>query len=92
MIRKVSSVIHHSFKYIFSGAHTTDFRGNFPGFACWGDFILNEFKNRFCAYSEQPEQKREPGLMFNTKIPEPLRVGDCVLVMGTDKGYIECLN
>ena len=21
-----------------------------------------------------------------------LRVGDCVLVRGTDKGYIECLN
>ena len=54
--------------------------------------ILSEFQNKFCAYSEQPEQKREPGLMFNTKIPEPLRVGDCVLVMGTDKGYIECLN
>ena len=25
-------------------------------------------------------------------MPETLRVRDCVLVRGTDKGYIECLN
>ena len=25
-------------------------------------------------------------------MPEPFRVGDFVLVWGTDKGYIECLN
>ena len=30
--------------------------------------------------------------MFITKMTEFLRVGDCVLVRGTDKGYIECLN
>ena len=30
--------------------------------------------------------------MFNTKMPATLMVRDCVLVRGTDKGYIECLN
>ena len=30
--------------------------------------------------------------MFNTKIPAPLRVADCAIVRGTDKGYIEFLN
>ena len=28
------------------------FRDNFPRFACWGDLILIQFQNQFCACSE----------------------------------------
>ena len=31
---------------------------SFPGFACWGDFILGYFKNQFLDCSSQPEKNR----------------------------------
>ena len=34
-------------------SNTTSLRDNFPGFACWGDLILNEFQNQFCSCSAQ---------------------------------------
>ena len=37
------------------------FRDNFPGFACWGDFILRKSQNQFCAYSEHPGQNMKQG-------------------------------
>ena len=40
--------------YIFSGANTTEFRDNFPGFACWGALILRKLQSQFCACSAQP--------------------------------------
>ena len=61
-------------------SHTTLLRDNSRVFACWGDLILNEFKNQFCACSAQPGQKCEAGLLFNTKMPAVLRVVDCILV------------
>ena len=71
---------------------TTVFYDYFPVFDCWGDLILSEFQNQFCACSVQPGQKCELGFLFNAKIPAPLRVKYCVIVRGVDKGYIECLN
>ena len=59
---------------------TTTLLDNLLWFACWGDLILSEFQNQFCACSAQPGQKCEPGLMFNTKMPALLQVRDCVLV------------
>ena len=71
---------------------TTVFYDYFPVFDCWGDLILSEFQNQFCACSVQPGQKCELGFLFDAKIPAPLRVKYCVIVRGVDKGYIECLN
>ena len=62
--------------------YNTAFRDNFPRFACWGDLILIEFKNQFCAFSAQPGQKYKSGLLFNTNIPEVLQVGYYILVRG----------
>ena len=56
-------------------------RDNFTGFACWGDLILREFQNQFCACSAQPGQKCEPGSLFNTEMPASLRVKYCVILM-----------
>ena len=44
--------------YIFSGANTTEFRDNFPGFACWGALILRKLQSLFCACSAQPGKMR----------------------------------
>ena len=30
-------------------SYTTALCDNFPGFSCWGDFILNKFQNHFGA-------------------------------------------
>ena len=68
------------------------FCDNFPGFACWGGLILSGFQNQFCACSVQPVKKYESGLLFNTNMPEPLQFGYYVIVRGTDKCYINCLN
>ena len=59
------------------------FHYNFPGFACWGDLILSEYQNQFCACSAQPRQKCELGSLFNTQTPAALRVRDCALVGDT---------
>ena len=64
--------------------YTTALRDNFPRFACWGDLILSEFQNQLCACSAQPLQKCESSSMFNTKMPEALRVRDYIIVRGTD--------
>ena len=61
-------------------SNTTALRDNFPGFACWGDFILIKFQNKFCACSAQPVKKYESGSLFNTKMPAVLCVGDCIIV------------
>ena len=71
---------------------TTALRDNFPGFDFWGDLILSEFQNQFYACSSQPGQRCKSGLLFNTKMPAPLRIGECIQVRGTYKGYIELLN
>ena len=68
--------------------YTTALCDNFSGFSCWGDLILSKFQNQFCAYSSQPGQKCKSGLLLNTKMTAPLRIRDCVLVIGTDKGCI----
>ena len=72
--------------------NTTVLCNSFPMIACWGDLILSEFQNQFCTCSSHPGQKLESRLLLNTKITAPLKVGDCVLVKGTYKGYIEWLN
>ena len=36
---------------------TTALRNNFPGFACWGDLILSQFKNQFFPCLVKPGQK-----------------------------------
>ena len=74
------------------GLYTDASRDNFTVFSCWGDLILSKFQNQFCTCSAQPGQKCESVSILNTKIPAPLRVGDFVIVRGTDKGYIEYLN
>ena len=56
-------------------------RDNFTGFACWGDLILREFQNQFCACSSQQEQKFKSRSMFDTKMPAALWVEDCILVV-----------
>ena len=77
--------------YIMSYS-TTTFHNNFAGFACWGYLIPSELQNQLFACSAQPGQKCESGLMFNTKMPAPLHIRDCVLLRGADKGYIEYYN
>ena len=72
--------------------NTTVLCNSFPMIACWGDLILSEFQNQFCTCSSQPGQKLESGLLFNSKMPTPFRVRDYVLLRGTCRGYIECLN
>ena len=78
--------------YIYTYTHTyiytNAFRNNFPGFACWGDLILSEFQNQFCACSAQPGKKCESGSLFDTKMPALLRAGYFVIAGGTDKSYI----
>ena len=53
---------------------------------------MSGFQNQFCACSVQPVKKYESGLLFNTNMPEPLQFGYYVIVRGTDKCYINCLN
>ena len=55
--------------------YTTVLCDNFPRFACWGDLILSEFQNQFCACLAQPGKKCESGSIFNIKMPVSLQVG-----------------
>ena len=72
--------------------NTNALRDNFPGFACWGDLILSEFQNQFCACSAQPRQTCELVLLFNAKIPVSFHIKYCVLERGKDKRNIECFK
>ena len=57
-----------------------EFYNNFPGFACWGGFILSELKIQFYTLSVQPGQTCESVFLFGTKMPEELQFVDCILV------------
>ena len=71
---------------------TNAFRDNFPRFDFWGDFILSEFQNKFCACSAHLGQKYESRFIFNPKIPASLWARDCVLVRGTNKLYVKVID
>ena len=73
-------------------SYTTAFHGKFPRFACWGDLILSQFQNQFCACSAQPRQTCELVLLFNAKIPVSFHIKYCVLERGKDKRNIECFK